>query len=286
MLKKKLKSFTNRFNLIVLDNENLEEKKSINISILDIFIIVILSIFIIAIGTISGIYFTPIKAYFPNYSSKETKSLMLNQINSIDSLENLISQNKNYLKRLTFILNGQVDSIDTQTYNSNINDNSISKTDISEFKFSYSDDEIAFRKEIEKNDKYNIFKENEYVNKDNVLLFAPVRGTITKKFDVSKKNYYISISCKKNSVIKSVLDGTVILSQWTMNGYIIVIKHPNNMISIYKNNSFLLKSKYENIKAGEAIAIVGYNDSKNSSQLEFELLLDGFPVNPQNYIDF
>ena len=283
-LKQRLSSFTNRFNLIVLDNDNLEEKRSLNISILDILIIVILSIFIISIFVISIIFFTPVRVYFPNYSNKEIRMLMLKEIYKIDSLETLISKNKVYLKRLDFILKGQVDSLNKSFNEPNINKDYTSKNGASDFKFSYSEDEVKLREEIEE-DKYNILVKKDYSNKDNILLFSPTKGTIKKRFNASKNNYSISISCKKNSVVKSVLDGTIIISQWTVNGYVVAIKHPNNMISIYKNNAFLLKSKYNNVKAGEAIAICGY-DSKKSNNLEFELLLDGFPVNPENYIDF
>jgi murein DD-endopeptidase MepM/ murein hydrolase activator NlpD len=68
----------------------------------------------------------------------------------------------------------------------------------------------------------------------------------------------VDIVAKQNEAIKSVLDGTVILSNWTLEtGYTIVVQHQQNIISIYKHNSALLKKEGEFVKAGDPIAIIG-----------------------------
>ena len=93
---------------------------------------------------------------------------------------------------------------------------------------------------------------------------------------------------QKKTRISSVLDGTVIVSTWTAEtGYIIVIQHQKNFISIYKHNSILLKSVGDFVKAGDHIAVIGNSGELTSGpHLHFELWHNGEPVDPENYISF
>jgi murein DD-endopeptidase MepM/ murein hydrolase activator NlpD len=91
-----------------------------------------------------------------------------------------------------------------------------------------------------------------------------------------------------NEAIKAALDGTVIMSNFTSEtGYIIGIQHTNNLFSIYKHNSALLKKAGDFVKAGEVIAIIGNTgELSQGPHLHFELWLNGTAVNPQKYIAF
>ena len=60
------------------------------------------------------------------------------------------------------------------------------------------------------------------------------------------------------AVICSVLDGTVIFSDWTdANGYSIAIQHESGIISFYKHNQKLLRKAGEKVSAGTPVALVG-----------------------------
>jgi len=82
------------------------------------------------------------------------------------------------------------------------------------------------------------------------------------------------------------MDGTVILSSFTANdGNIIQIQHANNLISVYKHNSALLKKSGDYVKAGESIAFIGNSgDHSDGPHLHFELWEGGIPVNPLDYL--
>jgi murein DD-endopeptidase MepM/ murein hydrolase activator NlpD len=70
-------------------------------------------------------------------------------------------------------------------------------------------------------------------------------------------------------------------------GNIIQVLHSNNMVSVYKHNSSLLKKEGETVKAGEAIALVGSSgENSTGPHLHFELWHNGNPVNPADYINF
>ena len=85
-----------------------------------------------------------------------------------------------------------------------------------------------------------------------------------------------------------MLDGTVIVSHWAAEtGYVMVIQHKNDYLSLYKHNSVLLKKVGDFVLAGEYIAIIGNSGELSSGpHLHFELWHKGIPVNPQNCISF
>ena len=90
-----------------------------------------------------------------------------------------------------------------------------------------------------------------------------------------------------NSLILSVLDGTVIFAGWTMDtGYVIYIQHENNLVSVYKHNAELLKNIGDKVKAGEAIAIIGNSGELSTGpHLHLELWHNGIALDPELYID-
>ena len=98
----------------------------------------------------------------------------------------------------------------------------------------------------------------------------------------------MDVAAPKNEAVKTTLDGTVILASWTSEtGYTITVQHDNEIVSVYKHNSVLLKKAGERVKAGEAIAIVGDSGELTSGpHLHFELWYKGTPVDPQEYIRF
>jgi murein DD-endopeptidase MepM/ murein hydrolase activator NlpD len=68
---------------------------------------------------------------------------------------------------------------------------------------------------------------------------------------------------------------------------VIQIQHSNNLVSLYKHNSVLLKKEGEEVKAGEAIAITGNSGELTTSpHLHFELWYDGKPIDPQELMVF
>jgi len=65
------------------------------------------------------------------------------------------------------------------------------------------------------------------------------------------------------------------------------VQHENNYLSIYKNNTRVLKKVGDEVKAGESIAITGdATGKKTGSQFYFELWKQGKPVDPEEVIIF
>ncbi|MCX6280975.1 MAG: M23 family metallopeptidase [Bacteroidetes bacterium] len=151
------------------------------------------------------------------------------------------------------------------------------------------------RADVESRAKYSLYKaesaETSVAGKGSiggVLFFTPLKGVITNGFDPVNKHYGVDIVAKQNEAIKSVLDGTVILSNWTLEtGYVLAIQHSQNIVSMYKHNSAILVKTGDYVKAGEAVAIIGETGEYTTGpHLHFELWYEGKPVNPKDYISF
>jgi murein DD-endopeptidase MepM/ murein hydrolase activator NlpD len=84
------------------------------------------------------------------------------------------------------------------------------------------------------------------------------------------------------------MKGSVVLAGFDANsGYVIEIQHSNGFISIYKHNALLLKKQGDEVRSGEAIALVGNTGNFSTGfHLHFELWYKGKPVDPCEYINF
>jgi murein DD-endopeptidase MepM/ murein hydrolase activator NlpD len=123
---------------------------------------------------------------------------------------------------------------------------------------------------------------------EQLFFMPPVSGEITAKFDPFKDHFGVDIAAPRNTATKAAADGMVVFDGYTVEtGYSIAIQHPNNVVTIYKHNSLLLKKAGSGVKAGEAIAIIGNTgESSTGPHLHFELWYKGRPVNPSDYIIF
>ena len=148
------------------------------------------------------------------------------------------------------------------------------------------------RQLVENEEKFNVMpgfaREGGATNIGSLFLFPPMKGVLTSSFNPSIKHYGVDIAGEANEAVKSAYDGTVIVATWSSeDGYIIQIQHENDLISVYKHNSTLLKKTGDQVKAGDPIAIVG-NSGENTTgpHLHFELWYKGNALDPQNYFNF
>lgn len=118
--------------------------------------------------------------------------------------------------------------------------------------------------------------------------FPPLKGVVTGSFEPSQSHFGVDIVSAENEPVKSIADGTVILASWTLEtGYVISVQHSNELISIYKHNSVLLKKLGDPVRGGEIISIIGNTGEQTTGQhLHLELWYKGNPLNPQEFITF
>ncbi|MEL6359330.1 MAG: M23 family metallopeptidase, partial [Bacteroidota bacterium] len=121
-----------------------------------------------------------------------------------------------------------------------------------------------------------------------LFFFPPVNGIITTPFKRNMGHYGVDIVTKARQPIKCVADGVVIFSSWTVEaGWVIMVQHSSNLVSIYKHNASLSKKVGSFVKSGDVIAIVGNSGELSTGpHLHFELWYEGNPINPAYFIAF
>jgi murein DD-endopeptidase MepM/ murein hydrolase activator NlpD len=154
-----------------------------------------------------------------------------------------------------------------------------------------SPEDSLLRQEIESQDQFSLaVNDNSSLSNSisSFLFFPPVKGTLTNRFDPVNKHFGIDIVSNPNEPIKSTLDGTVVLANFTSEtGWVIGIQHSNNLFSFYKHNSALLKKVGDFVKAGEVIAVIGNSgELSEGPHLHFELWFNGTSLDPKKYIAF
>lgn len=146
-----------------------------------------------------------------------------------------------------------------------------------------------FRKEFEEEDNfiYTIASKTSSELQE-IYFFSPISGIVSSPYNAKSDHFGVDIVSKKNEPVKCVADGTVILSDWTQEaGYIIAVQHRNNLISVYKHNSALLKKVGNFVNAGDIIAIIGNSGELTTGpHLHLEFWYNGNPMNPEDFVSF
>ncbi len=280
-----IRKLRHKYRLVVMNDETFEEKYSLKLSQLNLFTALgLLSIGLIILTTFV-IAFTPLREYIPGYSSDvEMRRNLLVLAEKVDSIK-ISSEGKDALLfNIKQVMSGNVTSAASKPREN-------SKPDISKVTLTPSEQEAKFRDKVEEQDRYNLNNaiNDSYMSEiSNYYFFTPLKGKVTTSFNPALKHYGIDVVAPKNEAVKSILDGTVIFSGWTIEtGHVIQIQHANNLVSLYKHNAVLLKKEGEKVKAGEAIAITGNSGELSTSpHLHFELWYDGKPIDPQEFMVF
>lgn len=284
--KKKQKKFTkkllHKYRLVILNEDTFEERFAMKLTRLNVFVLASISAIGLVFLTTLIIAFTPLREYIPGYSSAKLKkkATLLNY--KTDSLVQELEYNKQYYASIRKVLTGDVAQVD-------FNRDSIieaAKNDPNLLEISTNKEDSLLREKVEKEDKYNLFEEN--IDKDNFVLFPPVNGTISEGYNIEDKHYAVDVVVATNTPVKATADGTIIFAEWTIEtGYVVIIEHNQELISVYKHNAAINKSQGDLVKAGEVIAMSGNTGELSTGpHLHFELWSKGYPINPTNFIDF
>jgi len=278
-LKQKL---LNKYRLVVLNEETYEEQLYFRLTRLNVMIISILLISIFVTGTVLLIASTPLKEFMPGYSSTAMRAQAAENAIKLDSLNRAYDQSIRYLNSIQQVLVGDLKF--DELNESPITLDSFSKRP--KAIVSMSIDDSLLRAMVDQEDKYNF--QGGSKSKINFVLFPPAQGDLSQTYDPTNKHYAVDIVLKENAPIKAVADGTVIFSEWTAGtGHVIIIEHPFGLISAYKHNASLSKQQGDYVVAGEVIASAGNTGELSTGwHLHFELWSDGYPMNPESFIDF
>lgn len=274
--KKILKKLKKPFRLIVLNENSFEERFSYSLTPMNV--IVMFGGFLVLFSLLfySLIAFTPLRTILiPDFSSYESREDARKARLTADSLTAVLKSQEHYFNDLKIILSGGNPI-------SSIPDSIPAKIEGVDLNYQASEIDQAVRNELQ-NSPNTLSPQGTKIPEAGYLLFPPVSGNMNSNFEpqFGKKGvYWTSV---KNEPVKSVLDGTIISSSYTVSdGNTVLIQHPNNMVSAYKNLAVLLKQNGESVKAGEGIGWVGEN-ANGQGQFYFEIWKNSVPVDPKTY---
>lgn len=278
---------------LVFSNEDTHEQSFVvrRITIQKVAVVAILAAFVIIALTAVLIALTPLRVYIPGYTDQKDYKLYKQTAARVDSLERQLALNQQFIGNFTGMLQGDDGAI-------------------------YEDDEVQTTPDLHPTERVperaehvqEILEETEMIlgrvgensstgntgvpnieqaKITSISIYPPAMGAVTRLYDASQNHYGIDIATTDNKTVTCVADGVVIAANYTAtDGYVIIVQHPGNMLSIYKHNAALLKTVGARVTAGMPIATVGSRGANegSSNHLHFELWYNGFPINPLNYL--
>ena len=278
--KKYLQKLKSKYRLVILNDDTFEEKLTIKLSRINVFVLIGGSAIFLSVAMIFLIAFTPLREYIPGYSSNDVRQEAIKLDRRADSLTYQLVLYDKQLKSIQMIMLGQNPDSSVAA----IEDSGIVKPNDDQLEPSPL--EATLRDFVDIEDRFNIPTNQSALT--HFSFFTPLKGVITGKFDPKSNHNAVDIVAEKNAPVKACLGGTVLLAQWTSEtGYVMIIQHSQNLISVYKHNATLLKTLGDIVRTGEVIALVGNSGEQSTGpHLHFELWHLGNPVNPENFIAF
>ena len=276
------KKLFNDYKVVVSSEDTFEEKFAFKASKINVFVLMLVYSVILISFTISVVFFTQLRELVPGYSSSDLLSRAIYLTQKTDSLEHQIELNNKFYKSIEDVLSGKTDEFierDNIPIDSSLNDKNL-------FSISPNSEDSILRNYVDSQDKFNLTK-NELVI-ENKMFFSPIKGDITQAFNFEENHFAIDIAADIGTPVKSILDGKILFSEWSVDtGHVIIVDHGDNIVSVYKHNSKSLKEQNDFVQAGEVIAYSGNQGSLSSGpHLHFELWKNGTPIDPEPLLNF
>ena len=270
-----------RFNMLnATDNS---EEWHIHLSPASIFAGLVAFVLLLFILVLSLMAYTPFMEFLPGYRTEADRSResLVQNIIRLDSMERMMNDMLTYNQNIALIMEGK-----TPVARVLANSDSTRATKVLVMP---SPEDSVLRAQMEGDGEYAVTGRSGGSRRsvrEAIELATPVEGIITDRFDIRNGNFGIRIAAAASDRIAAVDNGTVVLSLWTPEtGYMIVLQHAGNLLSVYKHLSQSLVTPGQTIRSG---TLIGYNaDNTDSGEMplfEFELWNNGKPGDPEGYI--
>jgi len=260
-----------------MDDTSYHEKWSFRVSSLNLLSLLGLYSILLLIAVVLLFRYTGLQQLVStDYSSQNEELLSLNE-ERIDSLNQQLEESELYLQELRLILN------DGPFKEADASDTTNSLTDYTP-NFTKSAADSVLRSKVEQDMNQLTYNHS---SASFTFFFPPVKGIVSQSFEQGK-HPAVDVATAAEDPIKSCLEGTIIFTGWVQDeGHIVLVQHQENLISIYKHCSAILKERGTKVQAGDPIAIVGNSGALTSGpHLHFELWKRGVSIDPEDYILF
>lgn len=271
------------FRLAVTDDKSHEQLFAIRFTKTSAFVATVTVLVMLCALIYSVIAYTPVRTFIPGYPDAHSKRAAIQNTIKVDSLERVIFRWEMYSENLKRVLAGE-EALKIDSILINTGKPADSKAYIS----GLMKQDSILRQSVMEEEQFGISaRKHRDLPIEGMLFFTPLKGVVSQGYDPAI-HPYIDITAPKGSVVKAVLDGTVIFSGWSDDaGHTIQIQHDGDIISIYKHNEKLLKKTGDKVSAGTPIALVGNTgEMTTGAHLHFELWHKGESVDPTKHISF
>ena len=121
----------------------------------------------------------------------------------------------------------------------------------------------------------------------------PTRGWVTSGFGFRKspftglreKHEGWDIAARNGSPVRTTADGVVVVEGREYGyGNLVEIDHGYGLVTRYGHNSKHFVKVGDRVKRGQVVTLVGNTGRSTGPHLHYEVLLNGVPANPKNYI--
>ncbi len=282
MAQQKKERKTTRYRLSLLDDQTHERLWIMKFTRTSFILTTVSAVIVFALTIFSITAFTPVRTFIPGYPDAHSKRAAIQNAMRIDSLETVINSWELYTENLRRILDGADPiSIDSIMGRKDAARNAARSMEPGR-------QDSILRQKVLDEEQFGLSERRQRdLPIEGMHFFVPLKGVISQGYDPIV-HPYIDITAPANSVVMSVLDGTVIFAGWNDEaGYTIQIQHENDIVSIYKHNQKLLKKTGDKVTAGTPVALVGNTGSLSTGDhLHFELWYRGNAIDPTKYINF
>lgn len=276
------KYFFRRYDVIYTQHGGKDVERRISTSRFIISLYVCAVALVVAAITVLLLFYSPLKRLMPGYVSPEVRHQIVETSIRIDSLYEAVQRHQLYVMNIQDILRGEikVDSITT------IDSLTVLR---SEDLMERTERENEFVRRYEETEKYNLTSQTlRKSDMEGLHFYPPVRGLLADPFNPADLHFGVDVLVTNDKNVNAVLDGTVLMSGYTANnGYVVVMQHTGNLVSVYRHLSSILVREGEKVKLGEVLGTAGVQGDKAlQPYLHIELWHKGTALDPTQYISF
>jgi murein DD-endopeptidase MepM/ murein hydrolase activator NlpD len=118
-------------------------------------------------------------------------------------------------------------------------------------------------------------------------LIMPVDGKVLSQYGIrnGRPHKGIDLGAPNGTPVFAVLDGTVVYSGLQGNyGNVVVVEHPDYVMTVYAHNEKNLVSVGDIVKQGQILATVGSTGNATAPHVHFEYRIKGKAINPRKVL--
>ena len=272
-----------RFRITIQEESTFQERGAYFLSGRRIIIIALSLVLSVVIISYLAIAHTPLTEHIvPGFVANQYREDAAIARLEADSALILLSVQEKYLNSIKSILRGEVLVDSVIKAGSGFSNSLIGVGDLP----MASSEDLVLRGRVEDEDRFALRRSGPDVARGVGFDFQPVGGAVSDGFDLSHGHFGVDIEAAEGVLIHAVDDGTVLISDYTVeHGYVIVIQHRNNRLSVYKHNASLLKEVGSLVQMGDVIASVGNSGTQTTGpHLHFEWWVNGQPIDPAPWL--